>query len=200
MKKLYFLVLSLCLLSVPAFAIDEPTYRSNTQKLQVAGSYQSDAYREVRLVRNPQTHGDGVRMVSGDAVIWDTGSDDGVTVALTTTSADGAFAGILVTAIPTTDQACSTAFDHVGRANWGWVCTYGGPTLAKVSAGGTNNHSAKDFFITSADSGAVTTIANRTTTLAVQVGGQREVAASGGFFMDAATAANTLEEVFVKAE
>lgn len=96
-------------------AIDEPDAPS--VQLRVEGATQDTAVREHVLVRLGAIGNSATQIVSGDAVVWDTVSDDGVTVRLTTTSADGAFAGIAVGTIPTADAASTSAFDDVGRRN-----------------------------------------------------------------------------------
>lgn len=201
MKKLSFLfILALVLGAGQAYAIDEPTIRGWKNKSDQA-QHTWDQTTILKFVRNGQMGANTTSIQSGDAVVYSAFSDDGVSVMLTTTSADGGFAGIAVTPIPTCDQSSVTTWrDDIGRRNWGWVLVHG-KTFAKVTAGGSNGHAAGDFFITSADSGAITTISNRANaTLPVTAGGAREIAASGGIFLDAATAANTVEEVFVRAE
>ena len=60
-------------------------------------------------------------------VIWDTTSDDGVTVTTTTTSPDSAVAGIIVQNALTPDYGLlgGTAAGDIGRRNWTWLQTYG---------------------------------------------------------------------------
>ena len=125
-------------------------------------------------------------------------SDDGITIGTTTTSADTAFAGILATSISSGDATSTSFRDDRGRRNWGWVIVHG-PANANVTAGGTSAHSVGDPMITSTDVAKVTTYRNETLptlgkTILVQA------YAAKGYFMDAAVAANTVEEVFVMAE
>jgi hypothetical protein len=61
-------------------------------------------------------------------VIWDTVSDDGRSVTLTTTSADSRVAGVVVGSSILTSEAGTignTATQHIGKRNWGWIQTYG---------------------------------------------------------------------------
>lgn len=212
MRKLYSFLLAASLLCVasPVFAIPEPTF-SNMQKKEGVGFKLGEPVRIVRLVRNAENGQNGASIVSGDAVIFSAVSDDGVSVVLTTTSADGSFAGIAATTIQTSDStSTATAFDDNGRRNWGWVVVYG-KTTAKVSEGGTNGNGVGDPMITSKDSGAVTSLElaggvavfsgtnvsldNSTIRREIKAGN-----ANGGFFMDAAAATGTSVDVFVTLE
>lgn len=177
----------------------EPTI-SNLIKLQATGSRQGDGLRKVKLVRNASQEAATVAMASGDAVVYSSLSDDGVTIAYTTTSKDATFAGILGTAISTSDAAAGTdANSDQGRRNWGWVIVHG-PANAKVSSSGTNVHAAGDLFFTSRDAGAVTTFEALRGAATASIDAVRAVGAAGGFFFDASVASNTSEEVFVRAE
>lgn len=185
--------------STSAFAFSEPSSIGHNKR--VRGSDQHVDSKVFKLVRNGVIGAQGISMVSGDAVIYDTTSDDGVTVALTTTSADGAFAGICVTAIPSSDGTTTTtsALDDIGRRNWGYIQVHG-RALAKVSAGGQNAAAPGDLFITSGDSGAVTTMlrvagTNTTTTELGKIAQGR-----GGFFYDAADGTSTMVEVQIDKE
>lgn len=198
MKKLYslFLAALLVAVSVPAFAIDDPTF-ANYIKKRAEGAKFADASRGVRLVRFSNNGLNASSLVSGDAVVWDTVSDDGVSVRTTTTSADGAFAGIVCTTIPTSDASTGTsAYDDLGRRNWGWIVVEGFMT-ARATAGGTNGNSAGDIFITSTDSGVITTLENAGgNSTANQI--QRAVRGRGGFFFDAGDGSSTTYEVYVQ--
>lgn len=204
MNKSKFLALSLVamLFSIgTAFAYDQPSLVSYEEKRN-AGGRQSDPVRVLKLVRNASR--DAVAsgwisttgFASGDAVRYDLISDDGVTVAYSAAnSGDSAFAGICVTLIPSAESASTSALDDIGKRNWGWILVHG-PVIANISVGGTNAHSAGDPFIMSNDFGKVTTFGN-TTGSAV---GSTLKQGRGGFFLDAVTAANSSEEVFVQAE
>src|SRR3990167_858399 len=67
----------------------------------------------------------GTTAVSADrVVIWDTTSNDGISVKTTTTSYDGLVAGVTMDAIPAVSTD-ATAADSSGNGNWGRVQVYG---------------------------------------------------------------------------
>lgn len=180
------LAISLVLVSSVAYAFpSEPTF-DETRKNQ--SSRQATPYREIQLVRFP-TQGANSIAVSGDVAIWNTVSDDGVSIALTTTSADARIAGVVCVTIFSPDNATATsALDDIGHRNWGWIITRGLANV-KVTAGGTNGHGVGDVFITSTDSGAATTVPTQDRTTAA--GAFAVGAARGGVFYNAAVAADT---------
>lgn len=196
-KSFMFLMASLLMYSGIAFAgYAEPSYSAN--KINNKADNQKEAYREIMLVRFGEDGVNGASIASGDAVVWSTVSDDGVTVAFTTTSADQAFAGIACTAIQTADSVDATVYsDDAGRRNWGYIVVYG-KADANVTAGGQSGATVGTSFITSTDSGKITGMQTGTTT-AIEPA-IRQAAARGGFFFDTASAAATVVEVFVKAE
>jgi hypothetical protein len=195
MKKIKFLVLAFLLAfsyAAPAFAIDDPDY-ANVIKLRGTGGRAGDSTRLIKLVRNSNAGPSTASISSRDAVIYDTTSDDAVSVTLTTTSADGAFAGIACTSIQSSDATSGTSvYDDEGRRNWGWIVVHG-KADAKVTAGGTNGAAAKQVFITSSDSGAIT---GPNASDAVASG--KVYSASGGFFFDTADTTSSAVEVFVE--
>lgn len=195
MRKLNLFFFALLLtfgLSVPAFAYDNPEY-ANYKVLRGEGGRVSDTVRLVKLVRNSNAGPSTASVSSRDAVIYDVTSDDGVSITLTTTSADGAFAGIACTSIPSSDAtAGNSAGDDEGRRNWGWIVVHG-KADAKVTAGGTNGAGVKQVFITSTDSGAITG-----PNTADAIGSGKVYSAGGGFFFDAADTTSTSVEVFVE--
>ena len=198
MKKIL-IVLALALsVAAPAFAIDSPGFQDCTIK-KGTGTRYGDANREVKLVRFGEQAQNGASLVSGDLVVWDTLSDDGVTVTGVSTSADGSIAGIVCTTIPTADSVQNSAQEGAGRRNWGYIVV-SGPMNVDVNAGA-NDFAVGDFFITSSDDTIATTIVNRTGGIVlvdVQEGSLREVAAKGGFFMDTYVAGDTTAEVYVQ--
>lgn len=199
-KPILFLVAILSLMvSTSAFAINEPQY-ANYHIKRGTGGNPADAARTVRLVRYGQNSADGATVNSGDAVVWSTISDDGITVNHTTTSADGAFAGIACVSIQSGDVQAGSAYDDVGRRNWGWIVV-DGYVRANVSAGGTNAHTLGDAFITSTDAGRITASPFRANATQISVSEiSKMIVGKGGFFFDSVTAANTVEDVYVKAE
>ena len=87
------------------------------------------SYNVYRLVRNPQRHDSAASFASGDVVLWDTVSDDAVTVndvsRLGLTTSSDFVAGVVVGSIPTAEGASTVAGDDINRRNWGYIQTYG---------------------------------------------------------------------------
>lgn len=206
MRKLYILAVAIfaITLSQPAFAINEPSF-ANQEKKSMPGALQGEPIRVVKLVRYSTRGNSTTSLTSGDAVVYDTVSDDGISVRRTTSSGDGAFAGITAVTILTADSNASSAFDDAGLRNWGWIVVHG-PMVANAGTGGTNGNAVGDFFITSVDAGSVTTlelsrgIAGVTVDTAVMRSELKRTAAAGGFFLDAADGTSTSYEVFVENE
>ena len=187
-------------ISGSAFAVNDPTFKTWIVKRQT-GTQQGDPVRVIKLVRFSSRAVNGPDIASGDVLVYDTVSDDGVTVRLTTTSADGAVAGISCVAIQTSDAITGTsAQDDAGRRNWGYMVVHG-PADAKAAAGGTNGNAAGDLFLTSTDSGAITTLQTPTGTGTVQSSELRKVVnGRGGVILDAADGTSTVYKVFVELE
>ena len=198
MKKILLVLALASAFVAPAFAIDQPGFQDYTIKKGVGARY-GDANREVKIVRNGEQAQNGASLVSGDLVIWDSLSDDGVTVSASSTSADGRIAGIIATTIPTADSVQNSAQEGAGRRNWGYMVV-SGPMVVDIN-NGANGATAGDPFITSGDDTVATTIINRAGgggTAFVKEPGLREVAASGGFFLDTFTEGDTSIEVYVQ--
>lgn len=215
MRKLRFLSLIALLgltFSVNAWAenIPEPSFNIVGKKMAV-GQKQGDTYRVIKLVRFASRDQDTRSLVSGDAVRYSLTSDDGVTISTSTTSGDGAIAGIVCTTIQSCDNSSTRAQDDAFRRNWGWIVVHG-PTTALVTAGGTNNHAAGDPWILSTDEARITTL--QTVTLstasslvyngahldAMHLRQAKAAARAGGFFMDAVGASDTTADVYVELE
>lgn len=196
MKKLLLSLAGLAFLATSAFAYTEPTMEG-AHKVNNYANNQKSSYREIKLVR---WNGNNLPWpTSGDAVVYDLASDDGVTVKFTTTSADGGFAGIVVTQIQSVDSIGATFQEDAGRANWGYIVIHG-MANANVTAGGTNGNAAGDVFVTSTDSGKITAIQGVTNSAVLQASMTSMLRGNGGFFMDAADGSSTTVEVFVENE
>ena len=180
-----------------AYAIPQPSDPGDLKG--PIGNRKSTPRKVYHLVRYAEQAQNAVPIASGEVVVWDMLSDDAVTIDVTTTSADNSVAGIAVTSIETADAVGNSAFDHESNRNWGYIQVYG-KALARVQRGGANNNTAGAPFITSTDSGAITTLEGVLSSDSVRrniVNGLAE----GGFFMDAADAGTEERvEVFVQLE
>lgn len=143
MKKLLVLLL-IALFVIGAvtisFAVNPagPGYAGDTMGM-ATGRYVSDPQRTFRLVRNGpngNTVLTSAALTAGNLVIWDTSiyAADGVSVCKSAVTGDSKVAGIVITAMTTEDgtttsiygaHGVSTATEDVGKANWGWLQTYG---------------------------------------------------------------------------
>lgn len=194
MNKFFALFLGALLLSGVAFAAQEPTlsgWENKSRYAQQAG--EGTQTTVLKLVRNSMAGSSVAGISSGDVVIYDTVSDDGISVRTTTTSADGAIAGIAVTSIPSSDNLSGTsAAADAGHRNFGYIIVHGKAT-ANVTAGGTNNNAVGDGFVTSTDAGKITM--NDLTTAALS-----RRSPKGGFFYDGADTTSTSVDVQVNLE
>lgn len=138
MKKLIysFIIASFLFCGGVSFAYDEGV---ETHKIEESGGPAATAVRVYTLVRYPEINPvrpDGLRGISaGDVVVWDTVSDDGLTVNyLDRTGSTDSVAGVVVTdTIPTADVT-GTASETAGRRNWGYIQTYGLNTNVQIEA------------------------------------------------------------------
>ncbi len=211
MKKLSIALLFGLLTMTSAYAAIPPDPGVIGIILRDKGAGQATPTIVYKLVHNTSKNAQTGTISIGSAVVYNTTSGDGIGVRMTTTSHDGAFAGIAVTLI-TADvtSAVTTASDAVGDSSWGWICVHG-PANALASSGGTNGNAAGDTFITSSDAGAVTgwrSGVGETNAIVVA----NSVSGAGGFFQDAAGTASASTDpgagagnsgtvqVFVKAE
>lgn len=141
-----------------AFAIDLPNEPGMIKRM--TGTSQDTTTRVYKLVRNSSANHNQPSMSADLLVVYDTNSDDGVSVRVTTTSGDGAIAGIIVTTIPTSDAVSGTsAADDAGRRNWGYMLVHG-VTTVNISDGSNNGALAGERFITSNDAGGACTFAH----------------------------------------
>lgn len=198
MKRIFFAFAAFILVASAAYAYpDDPTYDTWTNKSQNASLSKGSPVRVLKMVRYGNNVDIGAAIVSRDVLVYDLVSDDGITVTISTVSADAHLAGIAVTAIQTADSTSTRAADDWGRRNWGWAIVHG-PAIVAVTAGGTNGNSVGDPWIPSADDGRATTVPTQDRTTAA--GAMAVARSKGGFFMDAAVAADTAVEVFVNLE
>jgi hypothetical protein len=130
MKKIFILVLA-ALFVLSGFAMAAPNYSPGTGDIFGNGTPAGESHKIFRLVRNGYV-GSSVANTGGvsvdSIVIWDTISDDGRTVTLSTTSGDSRVAGVVVGGIMLSSEAGTignTATQQIGKRNWGWIQTYG---------------------------------------------------------------------------
>jgi len=197
MKKILFVVLAILLSASVAFAAPDPTHTRGTVEgpgavgeIRGNGNFPSECYRTFRLVRYASCDPNTMHISPDSMVIWDTVSDDGVTVALTTTSGDSRVAGVAVSHILTADAAGNTAAEDIGRRNWGYIQTYG---LCQVSVDVCGGFSVGEAIGTgSTEPGKVTGFATSVSSAAANGSG------NAGFAMDSAALSDNNVEVFLK--
>jgi len=124
-KLLSFLLIGVLAFSVNVYAeqqIDEGQQRGQT-----------NAVSKFFVARNAR---EGTLISADRVVIWDTTSNDGVTVTTSTTSFDPLVAGVTIDAIVgiTSDN---TAADSSGTSNWGRVRVYGRHAAVSWDSGDT---------------------------------------------------------------
>ena len=127
------------------YAYDDGGVLHQTEK---SGGTAADPVRVIQLVRNPmftavgQAGGDATysqSLSSGDVVLWDLISDDGVTVNIVgeggISVSNDAVAGVVVSStIRTADGVSQSAVADIGKRNWGYIQTYGYFSGAHVDA------------------------------------------------------------------
>lgn len=137
MKKYIIAVVALLVLATGslAHAYSEGTASPSAKRETEAPGYVP--YKEVQLIRFGENGPNGVGLSAGDVVVWNTVSDDGVTIALTGTgmSAD-AVAGVIVSAtIGTVETVGTTPGIDYGRRNWGFMQVRGYCPTVNVTGG-----------------------------------------------------------------
>lgn len=199
MRKVLVIFLAVLLIGSMAYGAPDPTGEKGTSQgtgavgeIKGSGNYASDCYRTFRLVRNSETGADVMHISPDSMVIWDTVSDDGVTVTLTTTSGDSRVAGVAVSNILTSDSgAGNTAVQDLGRRNWGYIQTYG---LCQVSVDSVSTTTAGYALGTgSIDPGKASGYWDATGTLSSSASNQGDA----GFYLDDAAASANNVEVFL---
>src|SRR3990167_9012601 len=146
-----------------ALAKQAPSGNANYTLPGGGGSEATTPHRDIRLVRTGFL---GVTAIgrntsryaifSGEALVWDTNSSDGITVTTTTTSPDLRFAGVAVTSFET-DDVNGIDGENGGVANWGYVVIQGW-ALASVDVAATAG--ATVGLNTAAHEGALTPVYN----------------------------------------
>jgi len=194
MKRLISLSAILMLVGGLSYAATIPTPDGVYMIKRQIGARAGVPVRVVKLVRHSSADPDTATINSGEAVVWDTNSADGVSVRVSSTRADGAAAGIAVTDILTSDAstAASASDDEDGR-NWGYIVVHG---FALAEVGGTTDSGgvgavAGALMIISSDSTKVSTPSSTTFTA--------DAAGAFGFFLQTPTSSTT-QAVFVTAE
>jgi hypothetical protein len=134
MKKFICLFIALLMVGIfpiASFAINNPDDSNiNIVHKEPVGNDAMKPTVEVRRIRYPYTHKDGTTLSSGDVVVWDINSDDGLTISACTVSCDSKIAGVLITNVMTDDNGTSAGESGNGT-NWGFMAVRG-KVLAKV--------------------------------------------------------------------
>lgn len=187
-KRIILVLLAVLFIAGIAFA-ETPGYRLSPGRGEIIQMpFQSDPPKKFRMVR--YIGGLTASTLAADSiVVWDTVTDDGVTVNTTTQSGDSSVAGILVQAIMTQDTTSNTAVQDIGKDNWSWLQTYG---LSQVDMSGTTTVLAGSAMGTSGTAGKATMFMPSTTNSLAQ--------GNAGFFLDAAAASSTDVECFVRTD
>ena len=121
-RKLLSLFLAVLFIAGTVFAAGFRTGPSGAGEILGQGKYPSDPHRIYRLVRYVATD---ATLVAESIVVWDTSSDDGVSITTTTLSSDSTVAGIIDQEALTPDVVDNEASADIGRDNWTWLQTYG---------------------------------------------------------------------------
>lgn len=110
-----------------------PDYR-NVELAQPTGADITKPVMRVVLVRNAKCHpagggglNDDTKILSGDVLVYDLNSADGISISRCIADMDSTFAGVAVTDILTSDASTMVRSDK----SWGYMCV-GGYCLAKV--------------------------------------------------------------------
>ena len=192
MRKYIAILLAVLLMAGTAFAAT-PGRDLSPGKGDIMGNvgrYDFDAHKTFRLVRYVPADNSAVSttLTANSLVIWDTTSDDGVTVTTTATSANAAVAGIIVQQALTPQTLGNTATQDYAKRNWTWLQTYGLATAALADDEGVV--AAGSPIAIGADKGTVTGYNS-----AISPFG-----ASCGFAYDDIAASGTDSEVFLRCE
>lgn len=94
----------------------------------------ADAVRVVQYVRYAENNADDVSLTTGQVVVWDDESDDGVTIGLITLVGSADCTAGVVLGIIETSETTGAATAQVGTRNWGYIQTYGFNEDAMVQA------------------------------------------------------------------
>lgn len=136
MKKSIFAVLALLVMaSGVAHAYSEGSASPSEKRGTGAPGYVP--YKEVQLIRFAENAPNAVGLSAGDVVLWNTVSDDGVTVMLAASGVSvDAVAGVIVSPIIGTAETVGTTpgIDY-GRRNWGYMQVRGYCPTVNITSG-----------------------------------------------------------------
>jgi len=128
MKKVFSILLVALLIAGVAFASPGNQVSPGAGDIVAKHGAMSTPDRTFRLVRfmpPARALAYSPSLTKDSIVIWDTVSQDGVTVTTTTTSGDCRVAGIAVVTFLTPEVLGKTASDDMNGRSWGWIQTYG---------------------------------------------------------------------------
>ncbi|MEN6414378.1 MAG: hypothetical protein ABFC84_16695 [Veillonellales bacterium] len=128
-KKIFsiFIAVFLLLGGLPLVYAEAPTSQNINDIYGGGGSTGITPPTDVVRVRYAMRGNSVAGLSSGDVVVWDLNSADGVTISRCTVSAAMSYAGVLVTDIATADTSSLIG----GSRNWGYMAVHGF-ALAKV--------------------------------------------------------------------
>lgn len=129
MKKILFVSLILCLCL--GIGVSFAEFPQSENVVDIGGNYGSVGTTpptKILRVRYAMQQANAMTISSGDVVIWDTTSKDGLTISACVTDNASNYAGVLVTSIPTADNISQV---NQNTRNWGYMAVQG-YALAKV--------------------------------------------------------------------
>lgn len=128
MKKLFVILIATLLVGGVAFGEGVPQPSAvGVSRIKAVGTLPSDPQSQILLVRYGNRFADSAKISSGDVVVWDLNSADGVTISQCVVANAVSYAGVAVTDILT---ATNSSVDPNDR-NWGYIAVKG-YCLAKV--------------------------------------------------------------------
>ena len=134
MKRIALVTLSVLLIAAMAsigYCVPQPDGDNNNLMIKAPqGGTPGKPTVVIKLVRYARINANSPTLSSGDVVIWDTNSADGITVSACQTSGDSKVAGVLVTSLQTIDAQYSPS--NITTRNWGYMAV-SGRVLANVS-------------------------------------------------------------------
>ncbi len=122
MKKLLIILVAALLIGGVAYAAGVPQPAAvGSERMKVVGTLPSDPQSTVLLVRYGSRYPNDGGITSGDVVVWDINSADGITVSKCVADKAVSYVGVAVTDILT----ATNSFVDAGDRNWGYIAIKG---------------------------------------------------------------------------